>query len=117
MILKKFFNFWKSEPRDSYKNNSYKRKRVYNKTNKNRTSEIWNIRPFKIKIVMGYRFFLLSFSYLTKIPNNLLILTRFLTHNREYWNAISSVVVCLSVANNFSRETLQTLIFHGRLLF
>ena len=29
MILKKFLNFWKSEPRDSYKNNSYNRKRVY----------------------------------------------------------------------------------------
>ena len=26
MILKKFLNFWKSEPRDSYKKNSYKKK-------------------------------------------------------------------------------------------
>ena len=30
MILKKFLNFWKSEPRDSYKNNSYKKRSVYN---------------------------------------------------------------------------------------
>ena len=30
MILKKFLNFWKSESRDSYKKNSYnKKKRVY----------------------------------------------------------------------------------------
>ena len=28
MILKKILNFWKSEPHDSYKKNSYK-KRVY----------------------------------------------------------------------------------------
>ena len=28
MILKKFLNFWKSEPRDSYKKNSYKKKEV-----------------------------------------------------------------------------------------
>ena len=27
MILKKFINFWKSESRDSYKKNSYKKKK------------------------------------------------------------------------------------------
>ena len=43
MILKKFLNFWKSEPRDSYKNNSYKRKR-----------EFLSTTFYDLKVTLGY---------------------------------------------------------------
>ena len=50
MILKKFLNFWKSEPRDSYKKNSYLKKRCVFRSAKKFYTILTQRQKFGIKI-------------------------------------------------------------------